>query len=306
MPATCPDEIREALSGPCPTIRTPFTRDGDIDFDAVRRHVDFVIDAGAKVVILTVGDSLYTIITDDEVAALTKVVVDHAKGRALTVAAERMWWTGKVVEFGKYCRQIGADMLMALPPDWAGSTTIETLVAHYNAIAEQIPVMLVTNYLGVRGTQFAVDATQAFHDRVSGIVAVKDDVCGEYARKLCLIGHDRWAIFAGGLKQNHMNMHLDGVDGFLSTFITFKPEITWRYWNAVQANDMDTARAVIRDYDMPVFDYLKGLEGSFDAGIHGILELYGIASRYRRPPYHSLTDAQMDGLAGILKGKGLL
>ena len=99
---------------------------------------------------------------------------------------------------------------------------------------------------------------------------------------------------------------IDGVDGFLSTFITFKPEITWRYWNAVQANDMDTARAVIRDYDMPLFDYIAGVEGSFDAAIHGLLELYGIASRYRRPPYHSLTDAQMEDLAGFLKGKGLL
>jgi len=57
---------------------------------------------------------------------------------------------------------------------------------------------------------------------------------------------------------------------------------------------------------MPLFDYIKGFKGSFDAAMHGILELYGIASRYRRPPYHSLTDAQMEELGGFLKGKGLL
>ena len=44
----------------------------------------------------------------------------------------------------------------------------------------------------------------------------------------------------------------------------------------------------------------------YDAGIHGILELYGLARRWRRPPYYSLDDAEMASLAEFLEGKGLL
>ena len=77
--------------------------------------------------------------------------------------------------------------------------------------------------------------------------------------------------------------------------------VAWRYWKAIQTNDLEAARAVIRDYDMPLFDYLISLEGSFDAGIHGILELFGLTRRYRRPPYHTLTDQQMEQLADHLK-----
>jgi 4-hydroxy-tetrahydrodipicolinate synthase len=118
---------------------------------------------------------------------------------------------------------------------------------------------------------------------------------------VCLLTHDRWALSAGGTKQNHLLMLPYGVDGYLSTFITFKPKIAWRYWKAIQAGNLSAARDVVRDYDMPLFDYVGKSEGSFDAAIHGIYELFGLAKRWRRPPYHSLTDKQMDELAEFLR-----
>ncbi len=51
---------------------------------------------------------------------------------------------------------------------------------------------------------------------------------------------------------------------------------------------------------------MVGFTGGFDAALHGILELYGLAGRWRPGPYHSLTDAEMERLAGFLKSKGLL
>jgi dihydrodipicolinate synthase/N-acetylneuraminate lyase len=300
-------QIRAALGGPWPSIRTPFTSQGEIDFDAMRRHLDFMIErAKAKAVVLTWGDSLYSLLTDEEIAQVTKVVVQFVDKRALVVAADNSWWTGKTVQFAEYCVEVGADMLMVMPPDWAHSTTVESLVTHYHAASQQIPVMLVTNYLGRRGTAFGLEVIKRLRDEVPGVMALKDDVGGAFIRKACLLTHGHWALSAGGQKQNHMNMHPYGVGGYLSTCMTFKPEIAWRYWNAIQADDLEAARSVIRDYDMPLFDYLIASEGSFDAAIHGIFELFGFAKRYRRPPYHSLTDEQMRDLAEFLEKKKFL
>jgi dihydrodipicolinate synthase/N-acetylneuraminate lyase len=298
--------VRAALSGPWPSIRTPFTRDGDLDFAALRKHLDFLLTAKAKAVVLTWGDSLFSLLTEDEIARLTKAVVEQVAGRAFVVAADGSWATRKVVEFAKYCADLGADMLMVKAPDWAGSTTVESLIAHYRAVAEHLPVMLVTNYLGSRGQAFGLSVIRALYEQVPGVMAVKDDVGGEFICKACLLTHDRWALSAGGQKSNHLLMHPYGVDGYLSTFLTFKPEIAWRYWSAIQSNDLTAARNVIRDYDLPLFDYLLASEGSFDAAIHGIYELFGLATRYRRPPYHSLTDRQMESLAGFLRSKRIL
>jgi 4-hydroxy-tetrahydrodipicolinate synthase len=297
----CPAEVRAALSGPWPSIRTPFTRQGDIDFDSLRKQIDFYIsEAKAKAVVLTWGDSLFSILTETEIAQIAKVVVEHVNRRAFVVAATGTWWTGKAVEFAKYCAEIRADMLMVLPPDWAASTTIDTLVAHYRAVSEHIPVMLVTNYLGARGVNFALDLCKRLFREAPGVMAVKDDVCGEFICKLCVLAHDHWAMSAGGMKKNHLLMLPYGADGYLSSFLTFKPEIAWRYWKAVESGNLQAAGQVVRDYDMPLFDYILKSEGSFDAAIHGIDELFGLGKRYRRPPYYSLNDKQLEDLAEYL------
>ena len=73
-------------------------------------------------------------LTDDEVAEVTATVADHARGRALTVAADSDWWTGKTVEFARYCRGIGIDVLMVKPPVWSPPRR-EEFVEHYRAVA---------------------------------------------------------------------------------------------------------------------------------------------------------------------------
>ena len=49
--------------------------------------------------------------TDDEIADVTRAVAEHTGKRGLTVAADGGWWTGKTVEFARYCREVGADVL---------------------------------------------------------------------------------------------------------------------------------------------------------------------------------------------------
>jgi len=303
----CPPEIRDALSGPWPSIATPFTRDDQIDFDTLRSYLDFLIEQSrARAVVLTWGDSLYSLLTDDEIAEVTKVVVQHVGGRAFVVAADNQWPTVKGVAFARYCVEVGADMLMVLPPDWARSATVDSLVDHYGAIAEHIPVMLVTGYLMHRPIPFGLQLVTRLCREVEGVMALKDDVGGELIRRVCLVAHEHWALCGGGLKQNHMNMVPYGADGYLSTYMSCKPEIAWRYWDAVQSGQLEVARDIIRDYDFPLFEILRRCEGGSDAGIHGMCELFGVMNRYRRSPYHSLTDPQMEQLADELSRVGIL
>jgi dihydrodipicolinate synthase/N-acetylneuraminate lyase len=103
-----------------------------------------------------------------------------------------------------------------------------------------------------------------------------------------------------------MNAHPYGCDGYLSSFLSFHPATAHRYWQAIETGDLSAAQTVIRDIDMPFFDYIMGVEGGFDAAIHGILELIGVAGRWRPPPYHSLTDSQMEELDDFLRGLGVL
>ena len=298
--------IRQSLTGPVASIRTPFEKDGSIDYDGLRRAIDFNIEAGSKTILLTAGDSHYVALSDEEISEVTRVTVAHTGRRALVVAADRCFSTRRALAFADYCRGIGVHVLMLMPPDWGASCTPETLSAYYTHVAEQIPVMVVTNVFIPRGEAFGLRTIEKTLVATNHVVAIKDDMCGVFARKMCLLVHDRWAVFAGGQKQNHMNMHPYGCDGYLSTFITFRPAIAHRYWAAIESANLAAAAAVIRDYDIPFFDWVMGMPGGFDAGIHGVLELFGICKRWRRPPYYSLNDADMERLREGLRSRSIL
>ena len=147
----CSEELREALDSSVPSIRTPFTVDGAVDYDGVRAQVDFAIAGKARTLMVTWGDSLFSVQTDDQVAELVKVVVQHSNGRAKVIAADRSWATPKAVAFAEYCKEIGADLLMLLPPDWASSSETAQLVQHFNAVGEHLPTMIVTAFFSMGG-----------------------------------------------------------------------------------------------------------------------------------------------------------
>ncbi len=299
------EELRTLLTGPVTSLHTPFKRDGEIDYDGLRGLVDRGIEAGSTTMMLTYGDSLFSLLTDNEVAEVTRVVADQTAGRAAVVAADRIWWTGKTVAFARYAREVGADLLMVLPPDWAGSCTEDSFVAHYAAAAAEIPVMVVTNVFS-RSHGLGLDVLRRLRDEVKGVVAIKDDLVGVFARKMALLLHGHWSIISGGQKQNHFDLIHYGCDGYLSTFVTFAPRITQAYWRAVQEEEWATAAGIVRKYDMPYFAYVLNVVGSFDAALHGTYELHGLTERWRRPPYHSLSDAQMEALSQQLADLNLL
>jgi dihydrodipicolinate synthase/N-acetylneuraminate lyase len=300
------DEIRQSLVGPIAAIFLPFRQDGSIDVAGLRNQIDFVIAAGAHTVLLTYGDSLYSLLTDAEIAEVTRIVAGHVARRAMVVAADREWATPKEVEFAQYARDVGADVLMVRPPDWKASCTVETLTAHYAAVAEHIPVMLVTLFLGNRPEAFALRLLQTLMDEVERVVAVKDDVCGARGRRMCALVHERMAFFAGGHKQNHLDSLPYGNIGYMSTFIRYKPGITHAYWQAISSGDLAQAAHIITTMELPFTDAVTAVQGGQDAGMHAALELFGVCGRWRRPPYYSLMDQEMDKLADELRRRSLL
>ena len=299
------DEVRAHLTGPISSIATPFLEDGDVDYDGLRKQIDFVLEGGSQTVLLTAGDSHYICMSEAEIAEVTKVACEHTAGRGMVVAADRFYGTTQAVAFAEFARNAGADVVMALPPGW-GKSSPETLTDHYGAVSEQLPVMIVTGAFIQHGAAFGLETVRRSLDKYERVVAVKDDMCGEFAKKLCLAAHDQVAVFSGGQKTNHMSMFPYGCDGYMSTFIRFKPEVVHRYWKAIEEEDLDEARAVIRDVDMPYFDQLMKLPSGWNAGMHGTLELFGMAGRWRRKPYCTITDAEMEDLKAFFSGIGLL
>jgi 4-hydroxy-tetrahydrodipicolinate synthase len=299
------EEVRESLTGPVASLSTPFTFDGDVDYAGLRTLVDGNLAGGSNSALLTYGDSLFTLLSDDEISEITRVVADQTGKRGITVAADGGWWSGKTVEFARYCREVGVGVLMVKPPIWGGSVTADTLVAHYQEIAAEIPIMLVTNIWAANPSE-GLNTIEVVLDKVDGVVAIKDDILGQFVRKMTAMVSEEWAVFAGGQKQNHLDIVHYGAVGYMSTFVSFHAPVTQQYWDAVERNDWTAAAKIIAEHDWPFFEYIGGLTGGFDAGMHGLLELTGVAGRWRRKPFYSLNDEELDGLKAFCQSHGWL
>jgi dihydrodipicolinate synthase/N-acetylneuraminate lyase len=219
------------------------------------------------------------------------------------VVAAGCWWTGEAVRFAEYGRSLGVDLFMPLPPNWAGSCTEATLVEHFEQVARVMPVMLVTA-IGP-GVSVPLGVVRTLQQRDTGIVAIKDDICGPYGRRLAALNAGRWAFLSGGRKENHLDQHPYGAHGYLSLYMRFKPAVAHRYWAAITAGDIPAAVAVINKFDIPFMDFCATNGVHFDAVVHGAMELAGLAQRWRRPPYSSLDDAQLEKLKAFLASLGL-
>lgn len=300
-------ELQAQLRGPIPSIRPPFTPQGELDVPGLRRYVEASLAIEPAAVMITYGDSHLHMLIDREVEELTSIVIDAVAGRSMVIASEGSWWTGRSVEFSQWCKEIGVDVLMSYPPDWVSSCTPDSLVTHLRAVGEAgVPLMLLTAFLRPHGTPAGVAMVEQICDQVPAVMSIKDDVGGDLGRKVSFAVHDSWSVIAGGSKQLHTQLRPYGCQSWLTTLGVYRPDLARQYRDWIDQGDDESAARFIREVDSPMYDLLIGARGSFDAALHGWLELIGIAGRWRRAPHHSATDAELEDLAVGLARLGLL
>ena len=298
------DRVREAFTGPLCSLPTPFKSDDSIDYDAAAAMIDFQIENGFKVIFLTPGNSHYNCLSDSEMAELAGFCAKHIRKRALLCASEFGHDTRRMKHLASYYAGIGVDLFAPFSANWGNSLSRASAVEYYLEAAAILPLLVI--FPGPVQHDMVMDVLNDVMEQTDRVMVIKDDLCNPLARQMTLRCAERAAVFSGGQKQNFLNIFPYGASGYLSTFGMFRPDISHKFWTACRQRDMETIRAVIRDYDMPYFNLLLQQTGGFDAGIHATMELFGFGTRYRRKPYHSLSCEEMEKFKSKLQELKLL
>ncbi|MBB4918203.1 4-hydroxy-tetrahydrodipicolinate synthase [Streptosporangium saharense] len=153
---------------------TPFTTDGSVDYEGVRRLAAYLVDEQRNdglVVSGTTGESPTT--TDEEKERILRIVVEEVGDRATVVAGAGTNDTRHSVELAKAAERAGAHGLLVVTPYYSKPPQ-EGLYRHFTAVADAtgLPVMLydIPGRSGVP-IETATLLRLAAHER---IVAVKD------------------------------------------------------------------------------------------------------------------------------------
>ncbi|MFL6559789.1 MAG: 4-hydroxy-tetrahydrodipicolinate synthase [Bacillus sp. (in: firmicutes)] len=152
---------------------TPFDAYGDVDFNATKTLVDYLIDNGTDGIVVagTTGES--PTLTTDEKIALFKFVVDAARGRVPVIAGTGSNNTRASISLTKQAEEAGVDGIMLVAP-YYNKPSQEGMYQHFKAIAEstRLPIMLY-NIPGRSMVNISAETIVRL-SQIENIVAVKE------------------------------------------------------------------------------------------------------------------------------------
>jgi len=184
------------LHGILAALVTPMTEAEELDCDALRRFVDYLIAEGVHGLIPLGSTGEYYALSPEERETVVRVTLEAATGRAPVVVGASAGSTREVVAYCRQAHALGADAVMLAAPYYSLPSEDE-LFEHFRLVAEstELPIVLY-NYPGRTGVDMTpgLIARLAELDRIqyvkesSGEVARVGEIirtCGEKITVLC-------------------------------------------------------------------------------------------------------------------------
>ena len=130
------------LTGSLVAIVTPMFEDGRLDLDALKKLIDFHIDAGTDgiVIVGTTGES--PTVNVDEHCLLIKTTVEHVAGRVPVIAGTGANSTAEAIELTANAKALGADACLLVAP-YYNKPSQEGLYQHFKAVAEAVDIQQI-------------------------------------------------------------------------------------------------------------------------------------------------------------------
>mgnify|MGYP001219472864 CR=1 FL=1 len=184
--------ITTPYSGVWPVAPTPFTEDSEIDTEGMTRILDCMIDQGVDGICILANFSEQFLLSDEERDCLTRLSLEHVSERVPVIVTASHFATDIVVARTKQAAELGAAMVMLMPP-YHGALlrgTHDQIAEQFTAAGEVgIPIMVQDAPLS--GMDLPVDLLVRMAREIEAVKCFKIE-CAQAANKL------RALIVAGG------------------------------------------------------------------------------------------------------------
>ena len=231
----------QPITGSIPALVTPMLADGSVDYDTLRKLIDWHIAEGTDCigVVGTTGES--PTVNVEEHREIIRVSVEQAKGRVPIMAGCGANSTAEAIELAKFAKSVGADCQLQVVP-YYNKPTQEGLYQHFKAIAEAVPDLPIILY-NVPGRSVA----DMQHDtvlrlaQVPGIVGIKE-ATGNIERAQWLIRDlpKDFAVYSGD-DPTAVALMLCGGKGNVSVTANVAPRLMHELCVAAIAGDVKKA-----------------------------------------------------------------
>ena len=217
---------------------TPMTTEGEVDWDATEKHLDYVISNGADGVVVTGTTGETSTLTDAEKLQLVKVGKSVSAGRAKIITGGGSNETAHAMQLYKASEAAGADGVMIVTP-YYNKPTQAGVLTHFRMIADatDLPVILY-DIPGRTGIPIAFE-TILRAAKHPNIVAIKD-AKGDFAQVSRVLNETDLLYFSGD--DSNILPHISiGATGLIGVTANIAPRAYRDMVDATNKNDFHTA-----------------------------------------------------------------
>lgn len=176
-------------TGVFPIAPTPFNEDGTLDLDGMRRVLDCMIAQGVDGICILANFSEQFALTDDEREILLTLSLEHIDGRVPVIATTSHFCTDIAVARAKRAEEVGAAMLMMMPPYHGALLKADDqgVFEHFAAVSEAVSIPLMVQDAPLAGVQLSVPLLARMAREINGVRYFKMEMPQAAAKLRALI-----------------------------------------------------------------------------------------------------------------------
>ncbi|MBS7605133.1 MAG: 4-hydroxy-tetrahydrodipicolinate synthase [Candidatus Bathyarchaeia archaeon] len=239
----------DRLNGCYTALITPMKDRFDIDFEGLKKLVNFQIEEGVSGILAvgTTGES--ATLTHEESIEVIKKVFEDAGHKCIVIAGTGSNSTDKTIRMTREVYDLGIKCVLLVDPYYNGPSSLEIRREYIEPIAEMFPEMQIIPYVipGRTGTQLLPQDLAILHRKFRNVRAVKEATGNienmRLTRKLC--GNDFYILSGDDDKTYEIMVDPDiRANGVVSVSSNIVPNAIERLTRAILEKRIDEARSL--------------------------------------------------------------
>lgn len=290
------------FKGSMPALITPFTEDGELDLDTLKKLVEWHVEQGTHglVPVGTTGES--PTLTHQEHRIVVEEVVKAAAGRVPVIAGAGSNATREGIGLIRHAQEVGANAALVVTP-YYNKPTQAGLIAHFTMLAEAVDLPIVIYNIPGRSVIDMMPETMGVLSRIPNIIGVKDATgrLERVSQQRITCGTD--FVQLSGEDATALGFNAHGGVGCISVTANVAPKLCAEFQEATLRGDYATALEY-QDRLMPLHHAIfvePGLVGAKYA-----MARLGLCNERVRLPLTPLTDPTRRLIDAALEHAGLL
>ncbi|UTW04813.1 4-hydroxy-tetrahydrodipicolinate synthase [Amphritea atlantica] len=231
------------ITGSIVALVTPMNTNGDVDWDALDKLVDFHLEKGTDSIVAVGTSGESATLSCDEHCQVIKRVVERVGGAIPVIAGTGANSTREAIELTEAAKGVGADACLLVTP-YYNKPTQEGLYQHFKAIAEAVDIPQILYNVPGRTACDMLPETVLRLAEVSNIIGIKEATGNlERAKALIEAAPKEFAIYSGD-DETAVELMLLGGDGNISVTANVAPAQMGELCRLAIAGETEAARAI--------------------------------------------------------------